>query len=200
MTLGSLIEFITSLDIERVGDFLRSFGFLAIAVAMIITFLQACFPVIPFFVVAGANVLVFGLWPGMTITYMMTVAGAVAAFLFARNMGREWVERKLSRYKKAQKLNRNLADNGFFYVLMGRLAIIVPSFAINWIGGLSRMRVRHFVYATLLGKIPVTVLESLIGHDLIHFSEHKSRLVILVAVFIGLTIAGRLIQKKLTTP
>ena len=141
--------------------------------------------------------LVFGLWEGMIITYSMTVTGAIVAFLFSRYIGREWVERKLRRYRKADKLNRNLADNGFFYVLMARLAFIIPSIAVNWISGLSRMKMGHFALATLIGKLPVVVLESMIGHDLMHFAENKSRLVILGILFIGFTLAGRLIQKRL---
>lgn len=195
--LKNVLDQLTHLDVERLGDFLRSFGIFAVAVAVAATFFQACFPFAPFFVVAGANVLVFGLWPGMSITYSMTVLGAFGAFYFARYTGRRWVQLRLKRYAGAEKLNRKLAENGFFYVLMARLAFVIPSVAVNWISGLSKMKFSRFATATLLGKLPVVVLESMVGHDLIHFGENKPRLIALALIFLGFMLVGRMIQKKL---
>jgi len=196
--LKSLINQIMFTDVERLGEFLRSFEIYAWAIAMLATLLQACFPFVPFIVIAGANVLVFGLFYGMLISYLMSVVGACCAFLFARYIGRDWVTRRLKRYKAAERLNRQLTKNGFSYVLMARIAFIIPSIAVNWVCGLSRMKFTHFAAATLIGKLPVVVLESMLGHDLLHLNQNKPRLIILVLLFIGFAFVSRMIQRKLT--
>lgn len=184
-------------DVDGWGAYMASFGALAFIVAMLATLLQACFPFVPFFVVAGANVLVFGLWQGMAMTYAMTVLGALLAFVMARSGARGFVQRRVERSARLARLNRMLEQHGFAAVLLGRLLFVVPSIAVNWISGLSSMRFSHFLFATLLGKLPVVILESMLGHDLMHWSEHKGRFLLLFALFIAVTAAGRMIHKRL---
>lgn len=184
-------------EIEKLEQFIRSFGLYAGLIAMFATLLQASFPYVPFIVIAAVNVLVFGLVNGMIVTYIMTVLGAMAAFLFARNAGRNWVTRKLAKYNFADKLNDHVSENGFFYVLMARFAFVIPSVAVNWISGVSRMRFSRFTAATVIGKLPVVVLETMLGHDLLHYGQNKTRLYVLVVLFIGFALTGKLIRDKI---
>ena len=108
----------------------------------------------------------------------MSCLGAIASFYFARYYGHAWVERKLERFPLVMQFSKRMEKRGFLYVLLGRLIPILPSSAINFAAGLTRMRFTHFLWGTLLGKFPIVFLESMIAHDLFHFHKYKGRLLV----------------------
>ncbi|MNI22536.1 hypothetical protein D3C73_760930 [compost metagenome] len=59
------------------------------------------------------------------------------------------------------------------------------------------MKFRHFLFATLIGKLPVVFLESLIAHDLFHFQRYKGRLLVLLIVFVIFILVGNVVKNKL---
>ncbi|WJH37471.1 VTT domain-containing protein [Paenibacillus sp. CC-CFT747] len=119
-------------------------------------------------------------------------------FFFARYYGHSWVEKKLDRYPAVLEFNKRLETHGFFYVLVGRLIPILPSTAINLGAGVSKIRVSHFILATLIGKLPIVYLESTIAHDMLHIHKHKGRLVLYVVIFLVLLYIGSLFKSKIT--
>jgi uncharacterized membrane protein YdjX (TVP38/TMEM64 family) len=60
-----------------------------------------------------------------------------------------------------------------------------------------KVSARNFILGTLVGKFPMIFLESLIGHDLLHFRQNKDRLFILLAVFAIFMYVGNVFKKKL---
>ncbi|MEB3103868.1 TVP38/TMEM64 family protein [Ferviditalea candida] len=173
-----------------------SFGTLSVFFGMLAVFGQTFFPYLPFVVVAGANVLMFGMFWGFVINYSMSILGAFASFLFARYLARDWVDSRLQKYPQISLFKRNIEKNGFIYILIGRLIPVLPSTFVNWGSGLSRLSWGPFLGATMIGKLPVVFLESLIGHDLLHFKEHKERLLLLILIFLLLVGAGSWMKKK----
>ncbi len=204
LTLAVYLLFFTELgrlfthsNVPQLSAELSSFGVYSVLFGVLAVLLQTFFPVVPFVVVAGANVLVFGLWRGFAINYLSAVSGALLAFLFARYLASDWAEKKLSRYPTVQKFNRKLESRGFLYILLGRFIPVIPSTAINFGAGVSKISLRHFTYGTLIGKLPAVLFESMLGHDLLHFKQYKERLFILAVLFLLLLGIGALINKKL---
>jgi uncharacterized membrane protein YdjX (TVP38/TMEM64 family) len=189
---------LTRMNVQELSDYLRSFGAFSVILGMAIVYVQVMVPFIPFVLVAGANVLVFGLGWGIAINYLMAVLGAITAFAFARSAGRAKAEKTLSRYNAIRVFNKRMEENGFFYVLLGRLIPVIPSTAVSLGAGVVKIKVRDYILATVIGKLPIVLLESFIGHDLLHFSQYKGRLAILCAVFVMLLALGTLFKNKLT--
>lgn len=185
-------------NVEELSEYLRSFGAFSVFLGMAIIYIQVIVPFVPFVLVAGANVMVFGLYWGFLINYSMAVLGAISAFMFARYFGHDRVERFLSRYPAVKGFNKNLEKHGFFYVLMGRMIPVIPSTAISFGAGISKVKLRDYFLGTVIGKLPIVLLESFIGHDLIHFNEYKGRLLVLCAVFVLLLLAGSFFKNKLS--
>ena len=50
------------------------------------------------------------------------------------------------------------------------------------IGALSKISVRDYIIANLIGKFPSTALEVVIGHDIVNFKQNSMRLTVLVIV------------------
>jgi uncharacterized membrane protein YdjX (TVP38/TMEM64 family) len=187
---------ITHTNINDLSAYLKSLGPLALIFGILAILIQTFIPFSPFMLLAGANVLAFGFYYGFTINYLASCAGAFLAFMFARYYGHDWVERKLERYPMVVQFNQKMKQEGFFYVLVGRFIPIFPSSIINFGGGVSKISVKHFIFATLLGKFPIIFLESLIAHDLQHLHRYRGRLLLLLTIFILLIIVGNWMRQK----
>jgi uncharacterized membrane protein YdjX (TVP38/TMEM64 family) len=185
-----------SWNVDRLSDFLNSWGIWGYITGALLAFAQVMIPLMPFVVVAGANVLLFGLWLGFLVNYIMSISGSITIFWLARTYGRHWVERKLEAYAYLQRFNDRLQHNGFIYIAVSRIIPVLPSFGINLAAAVMRVRTRDFVFGTIVGKLPMVLLESLIGHDLLHFEHNKGRLFILLTIFILLLVVGHICKKK----
>ncbi|HET9984053.1 MAG TPA: VTT domain-containing protein [Longimicrobiales bacterium] len=97
---------------------------------------------------------VFGLWPGVALNLAGAVAGATAAFLLARGLGREFVSRRL--HGRVAALDREAERHGFRAILLLRLVPLVPFNALNYGAGLSAVRLRDYVLASAVGMLPGT--------------------------------------------
>ncbi len=98
---------------------------------------------------AGA---IFGSIMGTVYANIAATIGATLAFLVTRYLLRDVV---LARFgDKLEGLNRELEARGFNYLLFLRLVPVFPFFLINLAAGLTRLPLRTFFLATMLGIIP----------------------------------------------
>lgn len=185
-------------NVQHITDVLNSLGWIGHIGGALLVLLQTLVPFIPFVVVAGVNVLLFGFWPGFIVNYVFACLGAVIAYFVAKNLGRAWVQSKLSKYSHLDKFNDRLKRHGIWFIVASRIIPVLPSFAINLGAAVMKVRTRHFIIGTLIGKAPMIFLESLIGHDLLHFGEHKGRLMILLIVFAVMLALGSYIKNRWT--
>ncbi len=183
-------------NVPQLADNLRSFGKYAEPIGMFAVVLQMFIPYLPFVVVAGANVLMLGFWWGFTVNYTMSVLGTLLSFLFARYSAKKWVEDKLRAYPQLLRFNAGLKQHGFYYIFVGRLIPVIPSTVINWGSGVSKVSWKSFLTATALGNLPMVFMESLVGHDLLHFKHHKLRLLTILIVFSMLIWLGSRLKKS----
>ena len=137
-------------------------------------FYVALFVVLEPFGVPGVVFVVPGglVWSWPTL-FLLSWAGATGAgivgFSFARTLGREWVERRLS--DRARAYDEALAENGLRTVIVIRLLFFIAPWA-HWLLGLSRVGVRDFVLGTAIGLAPMMALFTWLGGNAVEwFSE-----------------------------
>lgn len=165
--------------------FVTQWGWISIFVDVLIIMLLALFPVIPFALIAGVNTIIFGWINGFLLSLSGSLLGASLAFWLARTLGQEWAQPKI---RKLGKWGTLFEGNSFSIILISRLIPILPSAAVNYAAGLSLMTFVKFLFASLIGKIPMIVWESWIGHDFWQISENPSRF--LLALVIGALLFG----------
>lgn len=200
--LGSLFflfkDQLVGLNLVEIAGFVREWGPWAVLIGGGLIVMQTFFPVVPFLVIAGANVLVFGLWGGFLLNWVSAVFASIVMFFLARTTGRHWAKRKIEKYAKVNRLNGYLEQNGLKTVLSLRLFPIIPPVFVNLTAGVSGIKARDYILGTAVGKIPAIFVESIIGNDLFSFSDNKLRLILLVAVFgVVLVIGMKFLRKKL---
>ena len=98
---------------------------------------------------AGA---IFGSTMGTVYANIAATVGATLAFLVTRYLLRDAVLKKFG--GKLERMNRELEERGFSYLLFLRLVPLFPFFLINLAAGLTRLPLRTFFIGTMLGIIP----------------------------------------------
>ena len=87
-----------------------------------------------------------------------------------------------------KKMDDVSGKEGFKVMLIARLVPYLPSGLLNAVGALSKMSLKDYVLAALIGKLPSTAIEAMIGHDAVTASENPYRLVF--NIFLAVAVIG----------
>jgi uncharacterized membrane protein YdjX (TVP38/TMEM64 family) len=98
---------------------------------------------------AGA---LFGLGPGIVLVSIAATVGATGAFLLARYMLRDVVQRRFG--ERLAPINRGVERDGAYYLLTLRLLAVVPFFLVNLGMALTTMRATTFALVSWIGMLP----------------------------------------------
>lgn len=136
----------------------------AVLIYILIYCLQTAFslPGATIFTLAGG--FLFGAVLGTLYVNIAATTGATLAFLAARYLLRDWVERKFG--NRLGSIQEGFAKNGFSYLLTLRLIPIFPFFLVNLVAGLTRISVGTFIAATAIGIIPASFVFANAGRQL----------------------------------
>ncbi len=140
-----------SLQVATLQDHLRSLGawaplaFVALWLVAPVLFV----PGAPITLAAGA---VFGPVLGAVYSLLGATGGATLAFLLARYVSGEWVERRV-RGRLAQ-LKAGVETEGWRFVAFVRLVPLFPFNLLNYALGLTRIPLRTYVATSLVTMIP----------------------------------------------
>lgn len=118
------------------------------------------FPGLPLTLGAG---FLYGAIIGTLVVSPASVAGATLAFLIARYVARDWVTRRLKKYRKVAAIDRAIKKNGFKAVVLLRLQPVLPFNILNYALGLTSIRLRDYMLASWIGMFPATVLYVYLG-------------------------------------
>lgn len=106
----------------------------------------------------------FGLFWGTVIASFSSTIGATLAFLAARFVFRDVVERRYG--DKLQKINDAIAREGGFYLFTLRLVPVFPFFLVNLVMGLTPIRTWTYYWITQLGALAGTLVYVNAGTEL----------------------------------
>ncbi|MCA9736646.1 MAG: TVP38/TMEM64 family protein [Gemmatimonadota bacterium] len=123
------------------------------------------------FTLAGGAV--FGFVPGVLWNWLGANLGATLAFLLARALGRDGLDRLLG--ERAAALDRIGRTHGARTVLLLRLIPVVPFNGLNFAAGLAGVRWRGYALATALGIVPGTAVYTWFAEALLEGSRAASR-------------------------
>lgn len=98
---------------------------------------------------AGA---VFGALMGTVYANIGATIGATLSFLVARYLFHDTIQGKFG--PRLVRINKELDNAGFNYLLFLRLVPLFPFFLINLAAGLTKIPLRTFFFGTMLGIIP----------------------------------------------
>ena len=139
----------------------------------------------------------FGSVLGTIFVNIGATAGATLAFLAARYVLRDWVERKFG--ERIEPIQAGFAQNAFSYLLTLRLIPAFPFFLVNLVSGLTRIPLGTYVIGTSIGIIPGSFVYAFAGRQLgsiNSLAEIASPPVLLAFTFLGLLALVPIVHRK----
>jgi uncharacterized membrane protein YdjX (TVP38/TMEM64 family) len=107
--------------------------------------------------------LAYGLVVGAPLVWLSANLAAAAAFVLGRTLARDVIAHRVAGNAKFAAIDRAVGREGFKIVLLTRLSPAFPFNLLNYAYGLTRVTLRDYVAASLLGMIPGTVMYVYLG-------------------------------------
>ncbi|TFE27553.1 TVP38/TMEM64 family protein [Cohnella luojiensis] len=136
--------------------------------------------------------LAFGPVWGTVYTIVGATIGAVLSFWLARFLGNRLVSARSK--EKWGKLEKNMQQKGFIYILLLRLIPIFPFDLISYGAGVAKVNFWAFLFGTLLGIIPGTFAYNFLGSSFLQ--GNTSYLIIAAIVFVLVTLVPLILKKR----
>lgn len=172
-------------DINGTLDFLRSFGIWAMVVSMVVDVLINALGFLPSIFISTANGILFGIVPGVIISWVAECIGVIISFILMRSLLRGYAEKLIRTSNWLQKLDELSGENGLKAMAIARSIPYFPSGIITALGAVSSISLRDYTIANFIGKFPSTALEVIIGHDLVTYKENLDRLALTVVAVVA---------------
>lgn len=177
---------------SEIKEYILSFGIWA-PVIYIILFTFVPLTLFPDSVLAIAGGMCFGVMGGAICTMIGAILGGTLAFFISRTLGKGFAK-KFSN-NEMQKISTKIEEKGFLIVLFLRLIPLFPFDVISYSAGLSKIKLKDFIFATVIGTIPGILIFSNIGDKAMNPGSADFYISI---GFLLLLLAGSVIVKKKT--
>ncbi len=168
----------------------------AILISLLISILIAVSGILPSFFITAANILFFGFWNGLLISFLGEAIGAIIAFVIYRKGFRKSIAHQMEKYPKVQRLLDAENREAFLLILSLRLIPFVPSGLITFAAAIGRVSAGIFILSSSLGKIPALLLEGYSAYELTRFGWQGKIILALIAIFIIYWVIKRMTSRK----
>jgi len=139
-----------------------------------------------FSIASGA---IFGRVLGTVYTVIGATLGATLAFLISRYFARSlFVETLVKKYKKIKEYDHKLERNGFVTVLFLRLVPLFPFNGLNFGLGITKVKLKDYFIATLIGIIPGSFLYAYLGESLVEMNLVNILVAIVLIILLSLSL------------
>ncbi len=155
-------------------------------------------PVTLFAFMAG---ILFGTFLGVILSNIAVTLGACLAFLISRSLARQAVEQWVARSPQLKKMDRWVADQGVWIVILNRLFPLLPFNLVNYAFGLTRIGFWDYAFWSWLCMIPALVVY-VAGADALHLYLAQGvvpwdLVALLAGILFFLSLLGFLFRKRI---
>lgn len=175
-------ELILSGDVQRMAEVLQSYGPWAMVISFALDVLINALGFLPSIFFSTANGLLFGMVPGIIISWLAETVGVVLSFMIMRYILRDTAHKVIEKSEFLLKVDDFSGKNGLVMMLFARSIPYFPSGIITALGAISQISLRDYIIANLIGKFPSTALEVIVGHDTVLLQDNLGRLAVVVLV------------------
>lgn len=194
--LQYIFRILSSMDVNIVVEYIRSFGIWAAVVSFMLMILQSIVAPIPAFLITFSNAAVFGWIKGALLSWSSAMAGAAICFYISRVLGRD-VAIKLTSKLALEQVDIFFKRYGKNTILICRLLPFVSFDIVSYAAGITGMKFSHFFIATGIGQLPATIIYSYVGGMLTGGAKlFVTGLLILFGLSAIIVLAKNIYQKK----
>jgi uncharacterized membrane protein YdjX (TVP38/TMEM64 family) len=143
---------------------------LALFISLCLSVLIAVIGILPSFFITAANIIFFGFWEGILVSFLGEAIGAIVAFVLYRRGFKKNISAQLQKFPRAQRLINAEGKEAFMLVLSLRLIPFVPSGLVTFAAAVGRILLPTFILSSSLGKIPALLLEGYSVYQVTQFN------------------------------
>ena len=165
-----------------IKHFILGFGPWAVVVYVLLYMANTISLIPPIGIMSLTAGFVFGPLMGTIALMLGSFLGTTATFFISRTTGGKFIDGIIQ--GKAQGFQEKLNKNGFVVILSVRLIPILPWEVVNYASGLSRIKYRDYILATLIGIFPAVVIQTFFADRLAHFSFTDPTVLVAIGVFV----------------
>ena len=173
-------ELVISGDVNRMAEVLQSYGPWAMVISFVLDVLINALGFLPSIFFSTANGLLFGVVPGIIISWLGETVGVVLSFMIMRYILRDTAHKVIEKSEFLLKVDDFSGKNGLAVMLFARTIPYFPSGVITALGAISQISLRDYIIANLIGKFPSTALEVIVGHDAVLLQDNLGRLTVVI--------------------
>tara|TARA_B100001758_G_C18401138_1_gene609076 strand:- start:1026 stop:1688 length:663 start_codon:yes stop_codon:yes gene_type:complete len=200
LLIGIILAIINREDFnsENIKNYLDSFGNLAPLVFILIYAIATVFflPGLILTILAGV---LFGPLFGTIYSIIGATIGATLAFLSARTIAEEKVE-KMIEGKKLDYLKKSVEDEGWKFVAYTRLVPLFPFNLLNYAFGLTKIKLIDYIWSSFIFMLPGTFAYVYLGFTGSEIINNENSLIktilILISIFITIFYMTTFLRKS----
>ena len=196
--IGTVIYKVLNMDIgpSDIQKYVTSFGKFA-PVIYILMFAVVPLTLFPDSILAIGGGLIFGLFKGYLYTLIGALIGASLSFYISRKLGRSFLKKFTK--DKLDYIEDMINSKGFFVILLLRLIPLFPFDVISYAAGLTSIKYRDFLFATIIGTIPGILVFTNIGAQSVNIgskSFYISIMALIVLILLSIILKNKFIKMK----
>lgn len=181
--LGSELKEANFLTQAKVQHFVLHYGYFSWLgyVGLLVVTIISPLPDTPVVLAGG---FIFGPSIAIPLTIIGQLLGATVDFYLARKLGRKFVTKKFPHATKA--LNEYSHSLGWQTIFLMRLAPTLSFDILSYAAGLSTIRYKPYILATLCGMLPLLIVSTVLGYSA---GLHSKSLPVIIIILGALIIA-----------
>ena len=186
------IQYIVDISTNYISDGGIIIGFLLVL-------LESFVPILPLSVFVAFNVKAFGFLGGCAISWSATCLGSYICYIFFAFLEEKFTQKFLDR-KLIKKVHKGLEK--FKKIKFTELVLILtlpftPSFLVNILSGLTKMKSQKFVSALLIGKSFSIIFWGYIGKSLLESLTDPTSIIYIAVTLLLAYIISKIVSKKM---
>ena len=180
----NIISTLNNRSVEHIIGLIRSWGWAAPLLSILLMILHSVVYLIPSFLIIGANGTIFGMFWGIIISWIGAMMEGTVSFYLARFLGEVFVKKIVHSENLWEKVDEINNKHGFKVILMGRLLPFVPLDLLSYLAGLSSMKLVPFLISTGIGILPATISYAFLGSQISKLGSYSMSVTIIVLLVI----------------
>lgn len=165
-------------------------------IIFILIIMESILPFIPVSVIMAYAMINYGFLIGYIMSYVATIIGCILAFSLSRYLLKILIIKKLSKNKTFNKIIERISVIHFASLALIMALPFTPAFLVNIGGGISKISLKKFILALLIGKSAMVYFWGFIGTSLFD-SITDPYIIIKVVIMLLITyIISKIVSKR----
>jgi uncharacterized membrane protein YdjX (TVP38/TMEM64 family) len=181
---------------EALLQFFQQHPSLALVASLVISIVIAVLGLVPSFFITAANILFFGFWQGVLVSFLGEALGAVVAFYLYRKGFKKEATHQLEKHPKIKALIDAERSRAFWLIFSLRLIPFVPSGLVTFAAAIGKVSAATFLIASSVGKLPALLLEGYAVYQVTEFGWQGKLILTVFAVFILYFVVKQILPSK----